>query len=444
MDAVLRRLHGAVGKGAPRLTNERGEPATAILVAGGHEFFVDEAAEEIRAGLEFSDDEIEKIPEEALAARLPDALASGSLFSSRRLVEADLSTLFGRSSPGTLLDDAVAAWEKDSPAGRREAFKNARALLSALQLDNESPEESAATAVKKVRRGELREVLTEILRQMPGGGSSNEAAGAVFAHLRGGVAGTVLLARAVDPPKTSTLYKAFEAYGQVRIVAADENEHARLLSRRAQKLAAEKHIAIEPAAIDRLLARTDGDPRLFASELDKILEWVGDEGKLQTRDVEALVEDRRAEDVYAFFDAFGSRDRTETMRRLERVLSGRALRTGEREIKGDEPLRAFFGMLVADIRRLLIVRARCDETGTKINPALGYPAYQSGVHPRLCAETPLLEGSPYLWYKAYQRAGRFTRNELVSALRRCAEADAATKDSASLEDTIAVLVAEIL
>ena len=418
---------------------------TAILVCGSHEFFVEEAAEEIRAALGFADDEIDRVPEEALASRLPEALSSGSLFSSRRLVEADLSTLFGRVSPADLLEEAAAAWEKDSPAGRREAFKKARALLAALQIEPESPEEAADAAARKTKLPELRDTLAEILRELPdGGGSAQGASGAVLSHLEEGVPGTVLLARAVDPPRTSALYKAFLARGDVRTAGVGDGDPARLLGRRARKLADEKKISIEPAAIDRLLARTDGEPRLFASELDKVLGWAGEGGKIRAADVDALVEDRRAEDVYAFFDAFGSRDRTETLRRLERVLSGKALRTGEREIKGDEPLRAFFGMFVAEVRRLLVVRARCDETRTKINPGLGYPAYQSGVHPRLASGTPLLEGNPFVWYKAYQRAGRFSGKELVRALRLCAAADTAMKDSASVEDTIAALVSGIV
>ena len=423
----------------------KADSPTAILVHGAHEFFVEEAAEEIRAGLGFSDDEIDRVPDEALASRLPEALSSGSLFSSRRLVEADLSALFGRETPVSLLEEAAVAWEKGSPAGRREAFKKARALLAALQIEPDAPEEAAAAAVKKTRRPDLCDTLEEILRELPeGGGSAHAAAGAVLAHLEQGVPGTILLARAVDPPRTSPLYRAFEARGEVRPAGTEEGDPARLLARRAGKLAAEKEITIEPAAIERLLARTGGEPRLFASELEKILAWAGEAGKVRARDVDALVEDRRAEDVYAFFDAFGARDRAETLRRLARLLSGRALRTGEREIKGDEPLRVFLGMLVAEIRRLLVVRARCEETRTRINPGLGYPAYQSTVHPKLSKGTPLMEGSPYLWYKAYQRAGRFSVPELVRGMRLCAAADAATKDSASLEDTIAVLVAGIL
>jgi DNA polymerase III delta subunit len=427
------------------MTKSEEPPPSAILVCGSHEFFVEEAVEEIRERMGFSEDEIERVPDETLAARLPEALASGSLFSSRRLVEADLSPLFGRASPGMLLEEAAAGWEKGTPAGRREAFKKARALLSDLQLENESPEDTATAAAKKVRRAELRDVLAEILRELPEGSAPAQgAASAVLAHLERGVPGTVLLARAIDPPKTSTLYKAFESGGAIHPVAADENEQGRLLAQRARKLAEARGITIASDAIDRLLVRTNGDPRLVASELERILDWAGEKGKISARDVEALVEDRRAEDVYQFFDAFGSRDRTETMRRLERILSGRTLRTGERELKGEDPLRAFLGMIVAEVRRLLVMRARCDETRTKVNAAISFSTYQSGVHPRLSAGTPLLDGKPYVWFKAYQRAGRFSQTELVAALRSCAEADAATKDSASLEDSIAALVGQIL
>ncbi|HET7451718.1 MAG TPA: hypothetical protein VFL12_03185, partial [Thermoanaerobaculia bacterium] len=287
----------------------KADPPRAILVYGPHEFFVDEAAEEARTELGFAEDEIERIPDEALAARLPDALATGSLFSARRLVEADLSALFGREAPAGLAEEAAAAWEKDSPAGRREAFKKARALLAALQMDNEDPEETAASAAKKIRRPDLREALGEIFRELPGGSAGNAAAGAVIAHLDGGVPGTVLLARAVDPPRTSALFRRFQSEGEVRSAGGDENENARLLAARARKLASEKSIEIEPAAIERLRTRTADEPRLFASELERLLDWAGDNGRIAARDVDALVEDRRAEDVYAFFDALGARDR---------------------------------------------------------------------------------------------------------------------------------------
>lgn len=414
-------------------------------MTGSHEFFVDEAAEEIRASLASPETEVERISDEDLADRLPIALTHGSLFAERRLVEADLSGLFGRESPGSLVEEAVEAWIKDTPSGRREAFKKTRALLSALRIHG-SPEEAAAAAAQKARRPEAAETLLEILQALPGPiGDAAPAASAVLEHLERGLAGTVLLARAVDPPKTSALYQAFRKHGTIQDVSSKPEEFARFLASRAKKLAAEKDVALDPAAVEALLRLTEADPRRFDSELEKVLAWAESGGKVRVRDVEALVADGRSEDLYAFFDSLGRRDRAETFHRLGRVLSGRALRAGDRELKGDDPLRGFFSMFFSEVRRLLIVRARCEETRTKIDPSITYGTYTSRVHPRLSEpvepfSSSLLEGSPYLWYKCYQRAVKFSAAELEDVLIACAEADDATKESVSLPDTLASLV----
>jgi len=417
----------------------------AILVTGSHEFFVEEAAEELRASLATPGTELERIADEDLAERLPLALTHGSLFAEKRLVEADLSALFGRESPGSLVDEAIEAWGKDTPAGRREAFKKARALLAALRISG--PAEEAAPAVaQKAKRPDSTETLREILRARPGPvGDSAPAASAVLEHLERGLAGTVLLARAVDPPKTSVLYQAFKKHGTIHDVSAQPAEYGRFLASRAKKRAAEKDVVLEPAAVEALLRFTEADPRRFDSELEKVLGWAESGGRVRARDVEILVSDGRSEDLYAFFDALGRRDRGETFQRLDRVLSGRALRAGDRELKGDDPLRGFFSMLHAEVRRLLIVRARCEETRTKIDPSVSYGTYQTRVHPRLSEPSgpysgSLLEGSPFLWYKCYQRSAKFSAAELRTALIACADADDSTKDSAQLPETLVRLV----
>jgi DNA polymerase III delta subunit len=241
------------------------------------------------------------------------------------------------------------------------------------------------------------------------------------------------------------LYQAFKKHGTIHDVSARPEEFGRFLASRATKLAAKKNVALEPAAVDALLRFTDADPRRFDSELEKVLAWAESGGKVRVRDVEMLVADGRSEDLYAFFDSLGRRDRAETFRRLDRVLSGRVLRAGERELKGEDPLRAFFGMLVSEVRRLLIVRARCEETRTKIDPSITFGTYQARVHPRLFESagpfaSPLLEGKPYPWYKCYQRAANFSAAKLQAVLVACAEADDSTKDSAPLPETLALLV----
>lgn len=412
---------------------------------------MEEAAEEAREALAGESYEIERIPEEGLATLLPEALSTGSLFSARRLIEVDLTALFGRSSPARLLEEAVEAWAKDTPAGRREAFKKTRAFLAAAGSKGDSAEETAAAAVKKVRRPELLEPLVEILRELPDApGSAAGAAAAVLAHLERGLEDTLLLARAVDPVRTTALFEAFREHGEIRDVSGEVKERPRRLRARAQKIAGERGVAIEAAALDRLLRSTDADPRAFASELEKLLDWAGAGGRITEKDVAAAVEDRHVEDLYAFFDALGERRREDALRRLAAILSGRPLRAGDRDLTGEDPLRAFFGMLVKEIRRLCFVRARCEESGWKMDPGVSFPAYQSRIHPKIAApvepfsDSLAAEGPPYGWYKAYQRACRYRLAELTAALLRCAEADAAMKDSAPEEETIARLVAGIL
>jgi DNA polymerase III delta subunit len=421
----------------------------ALLLTGRHEFFLEEAAEEFRAAFCASGVEHEKISDERLSEDLAVALSNGSLFSSRRLVEADLTPVFGTASPGALWDEARAAWAKGSPSGRREAFRKARALAAALRLDLSDPEAAADAAARKARRKEGREDFAEILRELPDPQlRTASVAEAVTAHLERGDPSTFLLARALDPPRGSELLRAFEKHGAVRAVDSGPDDHSRLLAARARRLASARKIEIDPGALERLLDRTEADPRLFSGELEKLFEWAGPGGRLRAADVEAMVEDRRSEEIYGFVDALGRRDRAEILPRLARILSGRRLRARERSIESEDPLRAFFGLLVAEVRRLLIVRARCEDSSMRIDPKLSFPAYRERVHPRLSAppepfSDTLLEGNPFLWYKVYQRAAGFSLEELEQTLVAASELDAASKESASIEDAATMLVSAL-
>jgi DNA polymerase III delta subunit len=428
-----------------------GEPAiTGILVAGAHDFFVEEAAEEIRAAFSFPDEDIERISEESLASRLPLALSTGSLFSSRRLVEADLTPIFGGASPAALWDDALAAWSKGTAAGRRESFRKARALLASVGVSASEPEAAAAALARRARRKEGIEDFAALLRELPPESESLAAvAEAVRDHLERGDAGTLLVARAVDPPRDSPLYRAFEKFGEVRVVGGSEKEQPALLVKRAKRLAADAGVELGADAVQRLLHHTDNDPRAFAGELAKLLEWAGKGARVTAADVDATTEDRSSEDVYALLDAVGSGRRAAAFQLLDRTLSGRALRGGARALAGTDPLRGLMAMLVNEIRNTLFVRSRCEELGIRMDPGLGFPAYQSRIHPRLSAKlepfaSSLISGHPFRWYKIYQRSCRLSAPKLEEALLLCVEMDAATKDSVPVADAIAAIAGRLL
>ena len=433
-------------------------PAT-ILIVGDVEFFVEEAAAAARAALSDPETEVLTFEDEAPAEAVSDALLNRSLFSPRRLVQLDISRLLGTESPGRLLTQAVEAWDKGTPAGRREAFKQARALLAALDLPSSGdPVENAEAAAKKVRRKEEGELLAEILKELPeeapgGAAVLKSALRAVVA--REGNDGTVALLTAIAPPPGVDLVKEIEKRGLVLEASVGKDAQA-ALRRLASARAKEREVVLEPAAIERLLSRTDFRPPQFASELEKLLEWAGKGGRIRAADVEANVQDEASEDLYAFFEAVGRRDAGDALSRLERLFSGREVRAGDRAIETEDSWpNKFLGMLSGEVRRMLLIRARLEEAGPgAFDASMSYSTFQARVLPRLMAPATPFGRSPFesaggaahpfALYRAAQRSSRFTAPQLARALARTAEVDVKLKDSAPVLETFTAYVGDLI
>ncbi len=431
-----------------------------VLVVGDVEFFVEEAAAKAREALSRDGAEVLVFEDDAPAEAVSDALLNRSLFSPQRLVQLDISRILGTQSPGRLLTAAVEAWDKGTPAARREAFKQARALLAALDLPaSGDPEETAEAAARKVRRKEEAPLLAEILKELPA-----ESAGAVAilkAALRAVVArkdndGTVALLTATAPPAGVDFVKEAEKRGLVLEVDIGEKGAGDALKRLAASRAKEREVVIDSTAVGRLLLRTGSRPTQFASELDKLLEWAGKGGRIRAEDIEANVEDESSEDVYAFFEAMGRRDAGDALSRLERLFSGRDVRAGDRVVDTVEAWpNKFLGMLAGEVRRMLLIRARLEEAGTgPFDASMSYGTFQARVLPRLMApvtpfgrspfETAQGAAHPYALYLAAKRCARFTLPELARALGRAADLDVKLKDSAPVLDTFTAFVGQLI
>ena len=227
------------------------------------------------------------------------------------------------------------------------------------------------------------------------------------------------------------------------------------LKRLASTLAREREVSIDADAVARLLFQTDSSPQLFASELGKLLDWAGPGGRVRAADVRETVADESSEDLYDFFDALGRRDAGDALGRLERLLSGRAVRAGDRGMETEDywPVR-FLGMLADEVRRMLLIRARLEETGGGSDAPQNFNAFKARMLPRL--EEPVApfgrspfqnrqgQISPFLWFKAATRAARYSTPELARALARAAEVDVRLKSSVAPLDALSVYVAELI
>ena len=431
----------------------------AILVTGDVEFFVEEAAARTREILSMGKEaEVLRFEDDAPVESVSDALLNRSLFSPQRIVELDISRLLGTEAPGRLLTKAVEAWEAGK---RREAFKQARLLLSALDLPLGAPEETAETAARKVRRKDEAELLAEILKELPeekGGGAAILRSALRALIERGENDGTVALMTAVSPPAGVDLVREIADRGLVlETTIGDDAEPA--LRRLAETRAKEREVVLEPAAVQRLLVRTDYRAAPFAMELEKLLEWAGKGGRIRATDIEANVEDESSEDVYGLFDAIGRRDAGDALARLERLLDGRDIRAGDRDFKKIEDIWPIqlLGMLAGEVRRMLLIRARLDEAGggaSSFDASMSYHTFQARVLPRLMAPAAPFGRSPFEsaqggahpfgLYRSAQRSSKFTTRQLARALARAADVDVALKNSGPPLEALTVYVGELI
>ena len=435
---------------AARLPSFDDAPAI-VLVSGGTDFFVEEAAERVGEALARGGAERISFDDEASADAVSDALLNRSLFSPRRVVSLDVTRILGSESPGALLDNALAAWEEGTPGGRRKAFRFARALLSAVGMSRgDDPARTAEDLARRTRKRDRAAELEELLREMPEERTPPDAlAPALRRILERGNDGVVALLTATDPPKGAALLEEIVGKGLQLEVAIAVGEIGPALGRLARVRAAEREVTIDPDAIDRLRFQTDERPEAFAAELAKLFAWAGKGGRIRAADVRSNVEDEASEDIYAFFDALGQRDAGDALRRLDRLFSGRDIRVGRETMETDDswPVK-FLGMLTSEIRRMLLIRAALDGV-SRWEPSMSPRSFEQNVLPQIKEPVPpfgkgAFEGHPYMWYRVAQRAARYETPELARALARAADVDVALKSSIPPLDAVTAYVGRLI
>jgi hypothetical protein len=429
-----------------------------VAVVGDVSFFVEEAAQRALARLKADDVEVLRFDEETPPGAVAEALLNRSLFAPKRLVEIDVSTLLGSDSPGELALKALDAWARKSPAGRRESFRLMRRVLTAVDVAIDGdPAEAGEVVARKIRRKELSGPLAEILREMP---EERGAGGATLLStlrlvLERGNDGLVALLTATEPPSGAELLSEIGKRGLLLAVkvGADRKEIEPALRRLAAARASEREVRIDAEALSRLLFRTDLNPSLFAAELEKLLDWAGEGGRIRASDVGDQVEDEASEDFYQFLDFVGRRDAGEALKRLERLFSGREIRAGKRSFDPDDGWpQIFLGMLTSEIRRMLLIRARLEETGAPpFDPGMRWDSWKARVAPFL--DEPVApfgrsafggSAEAYPFFRAAIGAARFTSKELARALASAAEVDVKLKNSAPVLETFTAYVGSLI
>lgn len=167
---------------------------------------------------------------------------------------------------------------------------------------------------------------------------------------------------------------------------------------RIQELAGKEGGQLSQAASEALYELTDGDPRLAAQEVRKLLAYVNYGRTVQFEDVQALTADVGQGDIFKMVDALGLQDRTRALGMLRRLLE-------------NLDYYAIFGMVVRQFRLLAQTRDILDGGG--------------GAR-EVVRELKLPE---FLAERMIAQARRFSIAELGRIYRRLLETDEAAKSS---------------
>ncbi|MBN1484168.1 MAG: DNA polymerase III subunit delta [Chloroflexia bacterium] len=178
--------------------------------------------------------------------------------------------------------------------------------------------------------------------------------------------------------------------GQVREFAPPQGRDlSRWIAQQARREGAE----ISPAACDLLAATVGTDPALILREVEKLVTYVGPDGRIEEHLVAELASQARLSNIFVLVDAIGQRRQARALQELQRLLQA-----------GQPPLY-ILTMVVRQFRLLLQVK--------------GLPAGQQ--EPAQVAR--VLKQHPFVAKKISRQARLFQRSELEQVYQRLLETD---------------------
>lgn len=228
--------------------------------------------------------------------------------------------------------------------------------------------------------------------------------------------GVRLLISAGKVDKRRTLFKTLNKLGSVESFSGwsvndrDWAEQAAAWARQAIR-AGDKSIPEE--ALAELVERAGGHPQQLASEVEKLLLYVGDRESITLEDIEAICLRSKQARAFALGDALGDRSLPTLLRRLDEELW---------EVKLD-PKKSEIGLLygiISKVRSMLLLKEMLRLKW--VRPGGNFASFKSQLE-RIPADrlpedrrySPLGQ-NPYVLFKALPQAARYSTSELVRAM----------------------------
>ncbi len=181
------------------------------------------------------------------------------------------------------------------------------------------------------------------------------------------------------------------------------------------------HKNIEPRALQLLLERVGFHPVAAVVETEKLALYAEDSRTVTAADVAAVSGRTREEALFEFTEAFAAGNMAAILTSL-----GRLRENGIHALMIVAGLRNF-------IRKLLVAGAISRRPLPAYSPAMPYPVFQKTYLPGLVealGEVPAaVSGHPYVVYKTFLQAGKFSQAQLKQALALLLDTEMVLKSS---------------
>jgi DNA polymerase III subunit delta len=261
------------------------------------------------------------------------------------------------------------------------------------------------------------------------------------------------------------LYKLFRDHGAVIDCniplgerRADKTAQEAVLRRTLDELLAVAGKTMSPGAFQYLCRYTGFDPRTFAQNVEKLVDYAGEREKITEGDIQAAVERTKADPVFDLTNAVADRNLAQSLFYTQALLAAKW-----------HPLQ-ILSALANQMRKLLVAKSFTTGTYGKTWVAgMRYPQFQNSVMPAIeahdkrsrdqsaawqetiCEETTKGRGkkkgatdvvlaanpkSPYPVYQTLLKSDNFSLQELIVSLQTLNQADRRLKSSAQDQSLI--------
>ncbi|HEU4521335.1 MAG TPA: hypothetical protein VFT12_04985 [Thermoanaerobaculia bacterium] len=438
MPTTLKKLLEGIAKKTPPV----------ILVGGSSEFLADRAFHEIRDAIVAAMPGIAVEPHEpgAELAAVIDSYRTMSLFGGARLIVLpEVNAFVSAKDLSALYDKSVSEW-KSAKTDRKRATASAKLLhvLGLVGADLDMKDAAIASAAGVPLDDTLMAMLAFCRATgKKAGRGEDDAALLTEAIARGGAAGTILLMRTGEVPKSSATVDLIDRTGAVVVADVSRENFSKVLDEAIHAAAAEVDAQFEPAALARLrqrlgIERTLADKfskdvpdlRLAVAEAERLATLAGAGGRVTAAMIDREVESVEGGARYELASLFTEGKYLEAVAKLRDLVA--QARREDPKASAEIHYGRFLFPLADEIRQMIAIHSYARARNVDLRASINYNRFKDTVADSLGDYLKSLglvrqRPHPFPLHKKWEAARSRKEGELFRALASIADLEVKRK-----------------